>query len=58
MNNIDSRCSCGRSPTGKCCGWHKLTEEQYKQAKADYEYQSYLKETQEIWNDSCTTKRS
>ncbi len=22
-------CSCGRSPTGKCCGWHKLTEEEY-----------------------------
>jgi hypothetical protein len=22
-------CSCGRSPTGRCCGWHKLTEEEY-----------------------------
>ena len=22
-------CSCGRSPTGKCIGWHKLTEEEY-----------------------------
>ena len=21
-------CSCGRSPTGRCCGWHKLTEEE------------------------------
>ena len=28
----DSRkfpCSRGRSPTGRCIGWHKLTEEQY-----------------------------
>ena len=22
-------CSCGRSPTGQCIGWHKLTEEEY-----------------------------
>jgi len=22
-------CSCGRSPTGRCCGWHSLTEEEY-----------------------------
>ena len=32
-------CSCGRSPTGKCCGWHKFTEEEYmikfKQFKVD-----------------------
>ena len=24
------RCGCGRSPTGKCCGWHGLTEDVYK----------------------------
>ena len=24
-----SNCSCGRSPTPYCVGWHKLTEEQY-----------------------------
>jgi hypothetical protein len=23
-------CGCGRSPTGKCIGWHGLTEEAYK----------------------------
>ena len=23
-------CGCGRSPTGKCCGWHGLTEEEYQ----------------------------
>ena len=29
-------CGCGRSPTGKCIGWHALTEEQYKQKLAEY----------------------
>jgi hypothetical protein len=23
-------CPCGRSPTGKCIGWHGLTEEKYQ----------------------------
>ena len=23
-------CPCGRSPIGKCVGWHGLTEEQYQ----------------------------
>jgi hypothetical protein len=32
-------CGCGRSPTGQCVGWHKLTEEQYLQKKAEYEQQ-------------------
>lgn len=30
-------CGCGRSPTGKCCGWHNLTEEQYAEKKAQWE---------------------
>lgn len=29
-------CGCGRSPTGKCVGWHALTEEQYQQKKTEY----------------------
>jgi hypothetical protein len=29
-------CGCGRSPTGKCCGWHGLTEDQYKEALEKY----------------------
>ena len=24
-------CGRGRSPTGKCCGWHALSEEEYEQ---------------------------
>jgi hypothetical protein len=23
------KCGCGRSPTGKCIGWHGLSEEMY-----------------------------
>ena len=29
-------CSCGRSPTGKCVGWHSLSEEQYQEKKSVY----------------------
>ena len=28
-----AECGCGRSPTGKCVGWHDLTEEQYVEKK-------------------------
>ena len=24
------RCGCGRSPTGKCIGWHGLSDDMYK----------------------------
>ncbi len=30
------RCGCGRSPNGKCIGWHGLTEEQYQDALEKY----------------------
>ena len=25
------KCGCGRSPTGDCCGWHALSEEEFQQ---------------------------
>ena len=25
-----SSCSCGRSPVGRCLGWHDLTEKDYQ----------------------------
>ena len=31
------RCGCGRSPTGKCIGWHGLNEEQLKEAQAKWD---------------------
>ena len=27
------KCICGRSPTGLCIGWHRLTEEEYEEKK-------------------------
>ena len=35
--NEKNTCGCGRSPTGKCIGWHNLTEEEYKKKLSDYE---------------------
>ena len=31
------KCGCGRSPTGKCIGWHGLNEEQLKEAQEKYQ---------------------
>jgi hypothetical protein len=31
-------CGCGRSPTGKCIGWHGLEEGEYRQRLAEYEH--------------------
>ena len=30
-------CGCGRSPTGQCIGWHKLTEEEYQEKLKELE---------------------
>jgi len=29
-------CGCGRSPTGKCIGWHSLSEKDFKKKLEDY----------------------
>lgn len=29
-------CGCGRSPTGKCVGWHSLSEEDYQAKLKQY----------------------
>jgi hypothetical protein len=31
------KCGCGRSPTGKCIGWHGLTEEVYQERLEKYQ---------------------
>ena len=31
------KCVCGRSPTGMCNGWHRLTVEEYEVKKKEYE---------------------
>ena len=60
------KCGCGRSPTGKCIGWHGLTEEMYAHQKMlwmedemrkDQELEEYKRQAQEMWSDSCTTTK-
>jgi hypothetical protein len=51
------KCGCGRSPTGKCIGWHGLNEEQLTEAKRLWDLEQYQKQAQELWADSCTTPR-
>ena len=29
-------CGCGRSPTGRCVGWHNLTEDEYRVKLKEY----------------------
>lgn len=66
-DNDIGKCGCGRSPTGKCIGWHGLSEELYQhkkmlwieeELKRDQEIEEYKKQAQELWNDSCTSGRS
>jgi hypothetical protein len=30
------KCGCGRSPTGKCVGWHGLNEDDYKKRLEEF----------------------
>jgi hypothetical protein len=52
------RCGCGRSPTGKCIGWHGFNEEELAEAQRQWDLAEYAKQAQSIWTDSCTTIRS
>ncbi len=31
------KCGCGRSPTGKCIGWHGLSEEEFQKRLAEHQ---------------------
>jgi hypothetical protein len=63
---VSGQCGCGRSPTGKCVGWHALSETEFQaklesylaeeQDRADLE--EYKRQAQELWSDSCTAPRS
>lgn len=55
---VAGQCGCGRSPTGKCCGWHALTEAEYKEKKDAYDLAEYQKQAASLWSDSCTSGRS
>jgi hypothetical protein len=34
------KCGCGRSPTGKCIGWHGLSQEAFEARLAEYQAQA------------------
>jgi hypothetical protein len=34
-------CGCGRSPNGKCIGWHALSPQEYEDALVKYEAQLF-----------------
>jgi hypothetical protein len=53
---VAGQCGCGRSPIGKCIGWHALTEEQYKLKRDEYDLATYRESAEELWfqGGSCT----
>jgi hypothetical protein len=55
-NEDFGKCGCGRSPTGQCVGWHSLTEQEYKQAKSDWEFEQFQQRAERLWfkDGSCT----
>ncbi len=38
------RCGCGRSPTGKCIGWHGLSESDFQSKLANFMAEEQSKE--------------
>ena len=48
-------CGCGRSPTGKCIGWHALTEKAYQLKKTEYDLLEYRSQAEAEWFDKGGT---
>jgi hypothetical protein len=46
VNEI-GRCGCGRSPTGKCIGWHGLEEGEFREKLAEWELTDLNKRLEE-----------
>lgn len=36
FKKLKGTCGCGRSPTGNCCGWHGLTQDEYQKRLKEY----------------------
>lgn len=47
-------CGCGRSPTGKCIGWHKLSEDEYQEKLKAYKAETSNSETEKSETKSST----
>jgi hypothetical protein len=41
-------CGCGRSPTGKCIGWHGLTNEDYAAKLAEHNKKQLTEDTPKL----------
>jgi hypothetical protein len=41
-------CGCGRSPTGKCIGWHGLTNEEYSAKIREYEKKQLMESAPQL----------
>lgn len=39
MSQGGPNCGCGRSPTGKCIGWHSLSQESFEARLSEYNAQ-------------------
>ena len=51
-------CGCGRSPTGKCIGWHGLNKTQLAEAKQVYELKEYLKQQMDLFRENELSQTS
>ena len=40
MTETKPTCPCGRSPTGKCMGWHGLSEKEFQKKLAEWNTQN------------------
>ena len=47
-SNQFGKCGCGRSPTGKCIGWHGLNEEQLAEAKRVWDLTEHTKQAKDL----------
>ena len=50
-------CGCGRSPTGRCMGWHSLEEDEYLQKLNEFVQAVFEFQTKKI-NESVFKKES
>jgi hypothetical protein len=46
-NEKSKGCSCGRSPIGRCVGWHKLNDKKWIETIA--KYQKMTPKQREAW---------
>jgi hypothetical protein len=45
---MEKNCGCGRSPTGKCIGWHNLTNEEYSAKLKEYEKKQLMESAPQL----------